>query len=175
MYSVFGEYRGFDYCVKFINLLSGSGHYCGYVKLKGEKLLKQESFEDGLDDVGIICHGGITFDQTDALDWGPKREGRWIGFDCNHYDDPVEKYDATFVENECKHIIDQLRCWEHGVPDASELGETPVEEEEGEPSTEELKREIGKLLEELRELKDILAAKLTAEKFKDFEPKEEEK
>lgn len=51
-------------------------------------------------------HGGITYtgkmkDSTNNM-W-------WIGFDCHHYEDNIEKCDANYVEHECENLAKQLK------------------------------------------------------------------
>lgn len=98
-------YKNYEYTVLQHPMM---GHLCGYVDTQ-----LNTNFEDFSN---IECHGGITYDN-----------GTEIGFDCAHSGDMTPFSDEVliaqfgeffprtdiwrtpeFVENECKHIIDQL-------------------------------------------------------------------
>ena len=52
------------------------------------------------------AHWGITFyQQIDGLD------GFWLGFDCNHFGDSIERWDFHSVLEETKNLADQVIEW----------------------------------------------------------------
>lgn len=73
-----GTYKGFDYLIVFLAF----GHRCGYIAIDSEMKLDTKQ---------IICHGGITFEESFHMakkvleDYSDEV---WIGFDAGH-----EKYD----------------------------------------------------------------------------------
>lgn len=101
---------GFNACIRRPGNI---GHLCGYVEVPDGLSVNVDK---------IDCHGGITYKGC----WnGFPTNGRYIGFDCLHYDDwdPVlagygsdsyETYkDTEFVLNEIKNIIEQLKEKQH--------------------------------------------------------------
>lgn len=111
------EYRGFKVVIKRMMFMGGQLN--GYVRIpKAHKF-----YQKGYDDIGnaIECHGGLTFtgDLEEDGDF-------YIGFDTAHYmdympfmqmhwssnlrtDSPEHYRDITYVRNECKRIVDQIR------------------------------------------------------------------
>jgi hypothetical protein len=124
-----GVYKGYEYLV----VLNHNGHRCGYVAIDSTHPLHQcESYDDPRMDIDV--HGGVTFFETQPTE--SSCTDKWIGFDCGHHDDlpdldalekadperaaDVRKYraypydyepsmkDFSYVEHECKRIIEQV-------------------------------------------------------------------
>lgn len=76
------EYKGFPCVVLFMPM----GYRCGYVGLPKENKYYGKKY----DNIPVECHGGLTysehrlFGQDDKDTW-------WIGFDCGHYCDGIDK------------------------------------------------------------------------------------
>lgn len=51
-------------------------------------------------------HGGITYTGTMKDD---TNNMWWIGFDCHHYEDNIDKCNAYYVEAECEYLAKQLK------------------------------------------------------------------
>lgn len=142
-----GTYKDYEYLI----VLNTTGHRCGYVAIPPEHRYSQTPEEErttishkykhyGYEKLDIHCHGGLTFMSPSHglkdLLTTPCND-MWIGFDCGHCDDAIDKealrkyygeeayekrasyIDAmsdldqsvkpfTFVEKECHYIIDQL-------------------------------------------------------------------
>jgi len=100
------SYKGYDYKVKEIGFLidvvekyqMNQYWFCGYVQIPKE----HEFYNKDYDDIGIDCHGGLTYSSME------NNNEYWIGFDCNHYQDDPLINDYNYVEKECKKIIDSL-------------------------------------------------------------------
>jgi len=117
-------YKGIAYIVRLL----GWGYRCGYVEVP-KSIFKRFENRKG----ELLCHGGITFYRyVGHNDKIQLPEGYWIGFDCNHYEDGIDKeavklllgntkyllegdYLKSFkavtmeeVERDCKKLIDQL-------------------------------------------------------------------
>lgn len=99
------RYKESAYSKLFHTDMMINGWRCGYVcvqdfvneMLSANDNINFEWFEERID-----CHGGITFYDIFA-------NGKlYIGFDCCHLEDTVEKCNTEFCINECKSIIDQL-------------------------------------------------------------------
>lgn len=99
-------YNGYEDLYNFKSDQLKNEWYCGYVcienylnikelKFKYFKYLKY--FENNID-----CHGGITF--FDVLD----DNKLYIGFDCNHFGDSIQKCNIEYCKKQCQYIIDQL-------------------------------------------------------------------
>ena len=93
-------YNGFKYVV--MNL----GNYlCGYVAIPEGHPLAGVNYND-IDD--IHCHGGLTYSEDFLTDYSNDEGYWWIGFDCNHGGDTMNKCNVQYVSNECKNIINQI-------------------------------------------------------------------
>ena len=117
-------YKGFRYIVRLL----GWGYRCGYVQLPEEIFKHLKYKKDDLE-----CHGGVTFYRyVGPEDKIQLPEGYWMGFDCNHFEDGMDKkavealignkkylLEMTFAENfkpitseaveeDCKSLIDQI-------------------------------------------------------------------
>lgn len=114
-------YKGMRYIVR----LTGWGYRCGYVQILDELYVKVNCEE-------LNCHGGITFSgPVDISNCIKLPKGCWLGFDCNHYEDGMDrtavekligntKYfrehvyascapvSSEEVERDCKSLIDQI-------------------------------------------------------------------
>lgn len=122
------HYKGFQCCIIF----QPYGYRCGYV------LVPQwhSCFEQDYDDIPVKCHGGLTYSSHKLME--RKYPGWWIGFDCAHAGDTVDRYSwiryygeeekqgsflplvnlmssdfgtvktLDFCIQECKNIVDQL-------------------------------------------------------------------
>ena len=121
-----GTYEDYKFAVIFQPL----GYRCGYVQVPHW----HNFYEEDYDDIPVRCHGGLTYSSHWFLD--KKYPGWWIGFDCAHAGDAVDKeslakyYEQELVSDffipnssiggyptvktldyciaECKSIIDQL-------------------------------------------------------------------
>lgn len=110
--STVGEYK--DHMYEIVKRQLNVEYYCGYVRLNSQKERDAITVidEDWGEYYDIHCHGGITFDRY-ASDYDVDEDrdtGKafWIGFDCNHLDDSIEKQDFAYAEDQCKSIIDQI-------------------------------------------------------------------
>jgi len=72
------EYKGFQCCV----ILQYLGHRCGYVNV-GKTSLKGKYYND----IGIWCHGGITYSSQTLVGHEESPDDWWIGWDYEHYGD----------------------------------------------------------------------------------------
>ena len=117
-------YKGVRYIVR----LSARGHRCGYVEVS-EKLFKQlEDKRDLLD-----CHGGITFyDNVESENNIQLPEGCWVGFDCAHCIDGIDKEAVVKLFGNTEELCE--------ITDKEGL--TAV-------TTEEVERDCHKLIEQL--------------------------
>lgn len=117
------DYKGHECICVFTHL----GFRNGYVSTK----IKKE-----YDDFDITCHGGLTYSGELHKEYEP-REDFYIGFDCGHYNDGQDYSQAlkyglitekffcqitnyrmcqdiygtlplSFIEEECRKIVDQL-------------------------------------------------------------------
>ena len=118
------NYKGHD-CICIFSI---RGVRCGYVSVTDK--------EKPYDDYDIDCHGGLTFD-GELPDYYKPKADYYIGFDCGHWCDGVDYYQAVkydlieqseadyskklfsylddrpvrdpdYVEANCKKIVDQL-------------------------------------------------------------------
>lgn len=122
-----GEYKGYKYKIYrgevFGNWVGETIYLRGYVALpEGHTFPLEKRSIHGYDENAIenfiIVHGGITYSGRKEFSDG---EHYCLGFDTAHSGDmfsldyPITgKYrDMEYVENECKHIIDQLILAEH--------------------------------------------------------------
>jgi len=86
--------------------------FCGYVEISKEEeevsILKASTpqIANAVPIIDIDCHGGITFCQEISFDALPPKF--YIGFDCAHYGDSIEKQDEKFCIAECERIIAQV-------------------------------------------------------------------
>lgn len=86
------------------------GHLCGYVVIPEDHPLYQKNY----DEIDLEVHGELTYSDSDLISVG---EDFCIGFDCAHAGDWIPMYgfendtykDITFVENEIKSLIDQIK------------------------------------------------------------------
>ena len=81
-------------------------YYCGYICVP----YWHPAYEKKYDTIGIECHGGLTYSEHSLL--GIPYPGWWIGFDCAHEIDAKHPKSVSFVINQCKCIVDQLRGME---------------------------------------------------------------
>ena len=89
-----GVYKGVNYYIRE----GYEKRLCGYIKVEeGHPWYGVE-----YDEVEVECHGGPTW--SDFIDG---RTGWWLGFDTNHHEDWDNPKDFSYVENECKKMIDQ--------------------------------------------------------------------
>jgi len=105
------NYRGFDYCIadtrKFSNGIGNArpnSPYNGYVRIPKNAVIMTEYNNHSEYELDVDCHGGITYDQQEDNGKGDVV----IGFDTGHYGDEERGCDISYVENECKSIIDQF-------------------------------------------------------------------
>lgn len=86
------------------NQLGEFRYYCGYIKIPKEyinlfKINKKDFYLES--DV----YGGVTFSDymeiNDELSY-------YVGFDCAHYDDRINKKNITFVKNECNKLSTEI-------------------------------------------------------------------
>lgn len=106
------------------------GHLCGYA------MVPEGHPWDGIDynDIeNVEVHGGLTFSERVADDWGFPMPGWWIGFDCAHlYDhvpamgfmkalagfdvrDSTDKYwTVNDVEDEANRMAEQIKAASNG-------------------------------------------------------------
>ena len=76
------EYKGFPCVVLFMPM----GYRCGYVGLpKGNKYYKKKYA-----DIPVACHCGLTYSENHLFGQDDK-ETWWIGFDCGHSCDGIDK------------------------------------------------------------------------------------
>ena len=94
-----GTYRDFKWCVLFQSF----GYRTAYVLVP----TWHKVFEVDYNDIDIKCHGGLTYSSHKLLD--KDFFGWWIGFDCAHAGDTVEKCTLEYCINQCKTIVDQLQ------------------------------------------------------------------
>ena len=81
-----GTYKGFNYVI-----VNYGTHPCCYVAIpQGHKF-----FEKHYDDIGIDCHGGLTF--SHYIDFGDGKE-YYIGWDYAHYEDYNGIYELDFLK-----------------------------------------------------------------------------
>lgn len=110
-----GNSLGFDYCI-----ISYGTHPCAYVRIPdGHPLYKV----DYLDAPTPDCHGGITYSENGLYRKRPiiEKDGWWIGWDYNHFDDYNTCYDGDpmwgdhkrwtteEIYQEVVHVCEQLR------------------------------------------------------------------
>lgn len=114
------EYLGYKYVVMlYSNEWNGSGDwYCGYVKiprnhnlyrLGRSRNMPYLGWENMIIESYFDVHGGITFagKKSDLNnDW-------FLGFDCAHIGDNPMIQDESYVERECKKLIDQIIALEN--------------------------------------------------------------
>lgn len=62
-------------------------------------------------DVTFRVHGSVTYSRT-SPDYPIKSDLHWIGFDCAHLDDTIEKCDLDFCIKECEELAKQLKSIE---------------------------------------------------------------
>ena len=117
-----GIYKEYEWTI----LKNSMGFRCGYVRLPA----KHPWYGDYSPDCSV--YGGVNFAEADTPCGKGKDDSWWIGFDCGHgFDAPDPELlsplqdalnvimdsdfkDRTiktteYVENECKHLIDQAR------------------------------------------------------------------
>jgi len=87
------EYKGFQCCV----ILQRLGHRCGYVNV-GKTSLKGKDYED----IGVWCHGGLTYGRQTLVGHEKSPDDWWIGWDYAHYGDAndYESLLKEFADNE---------------------------------------------------------------------------
>lgn len=130
-----GRYKGYDYCVTFIDL----GHRCGYVALPGaHKYLKEREGKDlGEYDHEIDAHGEITFfDKPGKLIeiFKPHCDDIWIGFDAGHWGDAKdlgslvkyfksneEAYDMHRFFQKCNFLTESVKDKEFMVEECKSI------------------------------------------------------
>jgi hypothetical protein len=89
-----GKYKDHEYLITF----TSRGHRCGYVALSTEEAEKNKE-----DEIGLGCHGGITFfgndhDAKSLLDI--PCDDVWVGFDAMHHmDSPCKKTAMKYFES----------------------------------------------------------------------------
>lgn len=101
-----GTFLGYPYLI-----ISNGTHPCCYVQVpKGHEYYGKE-----WEDIDILCHGGITFSQTNT--------DCWIGWDYAHVDDQYgaddfilnrkgKKWTTEEMLEEIKNVINQLKALE---------------------------------------------------------------
>jgi hypothetical protein len=91
-------------------VLTDSGWHCGYVGVPPGHPAFGVGYEIAPVE-GIGVHGGVTF----ADHWGDEDPLWWIGFDCMHYDDGMQKglpgwKDEDYVRREIDRMSTQLKA-----------------------------------------------------------------
>lgn len=110
-----GNYLGFEYCI-----VSYGTHPCAYVQIpEGHPLYMVDYLEATRTPK---CHGGITY-SGDLYRREPliEKDGWWIGWDYNHFDDYNASYESIRwgcghkrwtteeIYQEVVHVCEQLR------------------------------------------------------------------
>lgn len=130
-----GEYRLYEYFITFNDM----GFRCGYVAVPPSHTMLTDP-NTTIDESVFDVPGGITFSSTrhEAKSaFGIQCDDLWLGFDCSHYGDNMDKKaalkyfshrpeivylhktpslsrysgiirDYAYVEEQCKHLIEQL-------------------------------------------------------------------
>lgn len=100
------KFYGFDVVVskvmhsQYADIL-GPYHRCGYVGIPQGHPLYGVHYND----IQASIHGGLTYSDEE---W-PDNSKWWVGFDCAHSGDTVEKWTLKAVLNECKELARQLK------------------------------------------------------------------
>lgn len=95
-------YEGYKCCVVLQDAYIPE-YRCGYVMLTSF----HPYYETDYNAIPVQCHGGLTYSGHKLMD--SDFYGWWIGFDCAHAGDTVEKCTLEYCINQCKTIVDQLQ------------------------------------------------------------------
>lgn len=92
-------------------LLDSFNYRCGYVRVP-EVLVDDRAY--GFDESDYEVHGGVTYSGesingcANNIDIETDKEFVWLGFDCNHADDNIEKCTLEYCIGQCKKLIEQV-------------------------------------------------------------------
>jgi len=113
-----GKHKGMDYFVIFIDremygkspfesFYEFEKHRCGYVKVPEKHPFYEKHYDWIHENYDVEVHGGLTYSEKKI---GSCNDSGWfIGFDCAHYGDTIERCTEYYVKRECINLINQMK------------------------------------------------------------------
>lgn len=87
---------------KIKGVTSADDYWAGYVNVPQNNLLFESSSDLEVSNK-IFVHGGVTHAGSIS-----EEEGYWIGFDCAHSGDNLQKCNKQYVTGECETLAEQI-------------------------------------------------------------------